>query len=138
MFSKRCTYADSSLILYFVSAKDQQLDKLTVWSKYSQKSVKAACFLMSYEAFRSLVFYGSQGNKKVKNLAKESRVQSVVQRSLLEATDLIVCDEGHIIKKLSSVTSQAVAQLKTCRRIVLTGTPMQNNLMECQCFSMFK
>lgn len=87
---------------------------------------------MTYESFRSLVFYGEQKSKNVKNPGKVSRVRDTVQRCLLEATDLVVCDEGHNIKNLVSSTSQAVAKLRTLRRIVLTGTPMQNNLMECK------
>lgn len=87
---------------------------------------------MSYESFRSLVFYGNKKKSQTANMAKEARVRDVVQRSLLNATDLIVCDEGHMIKNLRSITSQAVVKLQTSRRIVLTGTPMQNNLLECK------
>lgn len=127
-------FIDRYFVSSFIRAKDQQLDKLKIWSKYCQNNENAACFLMSYESFRSLVFYGQQGKKKnstSKNPAKESNVRDVVQQSLLDATDLIVCDEGHMIKSLDSITNQAVSKIKTRRRIVLTGTPMQNNLMEC-------
>lgn len=119
-------------ILFCSSGKDKQLDKLNVWSGYNQKNDNAACFIMSYESFRSLVFYGSKKKSPNVNLSKDTRVRDVVQRTLLNATDLVVCDEGHTIKNLRSITSKAVVQLKTSRRIVLTGTPMQNNLLECK------
>lgn len=45
--------------------------------------------------------------------------------------DLIVCDEGHLIKNSKAIRSQAINRVKTRRRIILTGTPLQNNLKEC-------
>ena len=45
--------------------------------------------------------------------------------------DIVVCDEGHMLKNPKSALSQALNKLRTLRRIVLTGTPLQNNLMEC-------
>lgn len=46
--------------------------------------------------------------------------------------DLVVCDEGHVIKNSKSAISMAVSQIATPRRIILTGTPIQNNLKECK------
>lgn len=48
--------------------------------------------------------------------------------------DLIVCDEGHLIKNEKAIRSQALNRVKTRRRIMLTGTPIQNNLKECMEF----
>jgi SNF2 family DNA or RNA helicase len=42
--------------------------------------------------------------------------------------DLIICDEGHRLKNDQIKTTNAVKSLQTTRRIVLTGTPIQNNL----------
>lgn len=117
---------------YFIySQNSKQINKLNSFSRHTVKHTNAACFIMGYETFRYLVFYGGEKKKKPLN-TNEKRIREIVKRELLDATDLIVCDEGHMIKSLKSQTNRAVSQIRTKRRIVLTGTPMQNNLMECK------
>ncbi|GAA5933819.1 uncharacterized protein JCM15063_000477 [Sporobolomyces koalae] len=43
---------------------------------------------------------------------------------------LIICDEGHRLKSAGTKTAQAVASLSCQRRVILSGTPIQNNLGE--------
>lgn len=44
--------------------------------------------------------------------------------------DLIVADEGHRLKTAQSKSAQAIQALSTPRRIILSGTPIQNDLGE--------
>ncbi|KAK9822627.1 hypothetical protein WJX81_000343 [Elliptochloris bilobata] len=45
--------------------------------------------------------------------------------------DLLVCDEGHRLKSAGgNKTIEALVALRATRRILLTGTPLQNNLEE--------
>lgn len=112
---------------------------------------KAGCLLLGYEAFRMLVF-NPLHKKKIVSQAQSDRIKQKIRDTLLEpgkmngillettyltlrftsGADLVICDEGHIIKNRKSATSLAVSEISTPRRIILTGTPIQNNLKECE------
>ena len=47
-----------------------------------------------------------------------------------DCCDLLVCDEAHRLKNSDNQTSRALDSLPVKRRVLLTGTPMQNNLEE--------
>ncbi|XP_073535772.1 DNA repair and recombination protein RAD54B [Phyllobates terribilis] len=44
--------------------------------------------------------------------------------------DLLICDEGHRLKNSSIKTTSALSSLSCRRRIILSGTPVQNDLQE--------
>ncbi|XP_039006863.1 protein CHROMATIN REMODELING 25-like [Hibiscus syriacus] len=47
-----------------------------------------------------------------------------------EACNLLICDEAHRLKNDQTITNRALAALACKRRILLSGTPMQNDLEE--------
>lgn len=51
--------------------------------------------------------------------------------------EVLILDEGHRIKNSKSVGFQTLMSLKTSKKLVLTGTPLQNNLEELWCLLHF-
>ncbi|KAL3252394.1 hypothetical protein MRX96_017707 [Rhipicephalus microplus] len=43
---------------------------------------------------------------------------------------LVICDEGHRLKNCENQTYHALNGLQTRRRVLLSGTPIQNDLLE--------
>lgn len=111
---------------------------------------KGGVLLMGYEMYRLLSSRkGHMADVKVKKPKKPSASPVVIDvdeedknKELLVGVhealinpgpDLIVCDEGHRIKNSQAGISQSLKNIKTRRRVVLTGYPLQNNLMEYWC-----
>jgi SNF2 family DNA or RNA helicase len=44
--------------------------------------------------------------------------------------DLLVCDEGHRLKNLNAKYTRALNSLKITRKIILSGTPIQNSIVD--------
>jgi len=92
-------------------------DKLECWFK------EGGVLLIGYDMFRNLT---NDANKKVK-----PKMRATFTKCLLDpGADLIICDEGHLLKNEKSAINKAVNRIKTKKRIVLSGTPLQNNLKE--------
>lgn len=67
------------------------------------------------------------GYEKFCNLMKDN-----VKPFRFEGCDILICDEGHKLKNPDSIRNQVVNRITTQHRIILSGTPLQNNLTECR------
>ncbi|XP_075981461.1 uncharacterized protein LOC142980064 isoform X2 [Anticarsia gemmatalis] len=89
-------------------------------------------FIIGYELFRSL----STLDAELDDI--RPTIVNKIRTALLDpGPDIVVCDEGHLLKNDCSVLAVAMSRVVTKRRIVLTGTPMQNNLREYYCMVNF-
>uniref|UniRef100_A0A8C9L1R9 RAD54 like 2 n=1 Tax=Pavo cristatus TaxID=9049 RepID=A0A8C9L1R9_PAVCR len=104
--------------------------------------------LMGYEMYRLLSLkksFATGRKKKTKkqtgpviiDLDEEDRQQELlkgIEKALSRpGPDVVICDEGHRIKNCHASTSQALKNIRSRRRVVLTGYPLQNNLIEYWC-----
>ncbi|XP_047462264.1 transcriptional regulator ATRX-like isoform X2 [Mugil cephalus] len=101
----------------------ERLRALQRWQKFG------GVMLMGYEMYRIL----SQCHKIKDEVSKEEFKRALVD----PGPDFVVCDEGHILRNEASNVSKALNGIKTQRRVVLTGTPLQNNLVEYHCMVNF-
>ncbi|KAF8401988.1 hypothetical protein HHK36_012939 [Tetracentron sinense] len=99
-------------------SRERRVELLAKWR------TKGGVFLIGYSAFRNL----SLGKH-----VKDRHVAREICYALQDGPDILVCDEAHMIKNTRADTTQALKQVKCQRRIALTGSPLQNNLMEYYC-----
>ncbi|XP_060649165.1 transcriptional regulator ATRX homolog [Drosophila nasuta] len=105
-------------------------DKPTRIFKLHEWFEEGGVCILGYDMYRILA------NEKAKGLRKKQREQ--LQQALVDpGPDLVVCDEGHLLKNEKTSISKAVTRMRSKRRIVLTGTPLQNNLKEYYCMIQF-
>ena len=93
-------------------------------------------------AFRVLTYYGSIKERKAKragwsrpdafNVCITSYQLAVADAAVFKRKRwyAVVLDEGHYIRNFKSKRWQTLLTLPSARRLLLTGTPLQNNLLE--------
>ncbi|KAK5832428.1 SNF2 domain-containing protein CLASSY 3-like [Gossypium arboreum] len=79
---------------------------------------------ISYKLFVQLAVVDNEEKHKCTTLNKD------VSKILLELPGLFVLDEGHTPRNDDTLIWKALSRIKTERRIILSGTPFQNNFDE--------
>ncbi|XP_034461776.1 transcriptional regulator ATRX-like [Hippoglossus hippoglossus] len=106
-----------------VKSTPERLLALQAWQR------EGGVMIMGYELYRILSSAKNMNNEECKTQLKKILVDP--------GPDFVICDEGHILRNESSGISKALNGIRTRRRVVLTGTPMQNNLVEYHCMVNF-
>ena len=103
------------------SRSSERLHEITAW--YNDGGV----LIISYDLFRHYVH-----NKRTKsrNPPLDEEQHTRVKRELLEGPNIIVADEAHKMKNISSAITSAANRFRSKSRIALTGSPLANNLEE--------
>ncbi|CAG8972861.1 hypothetical protein HYALB_00001280 [Hymenoscyphus albidus] len=89
------------------ASKEELTQQLRQWAIATGRSVTRPVIIVSYETLRLNV--GELKNTKI---------------------GLMLCDEGHRLKNGESQTFTALNDLNVTRRVILSGTPIQNDLSE--------
>ena len=95
-----------------------RLNKLYMWKR------NRGILLIGYEMYRNLVV--------AKRIKRKADREKLAEYLLDPGPDIVVCDEGHVMRNSKSNLSLVLNRIRTRTRIVLTGTPLQNNLLECK------
>ncbi|KAI0928410.1 DNA repair protein rhp54 [Taiwanofungus camphoratus] len=99
--------AISALAIDGKGGKAEMLEKVARWVAAGGRNVSQPVMIVSYETLRTLSAH------------------------LANCTiGLLLCDEGHRLKNSESLTFQALNALNVRRRVILSGTPIQNDLSE--------
>ncbi|XP_078048145.1 uncharacterized protein LOC144475771 [Augochlora pura] len=117
---------DNNVIVYELTKlkkNAQRRSQLKSWHR------TGGVLLISYGMFRN---FSCATNKR-----PEPKIKKVLSYLIDPGPDLIVCDEGHLLKNEDTALSRSMTRIKTLRRIALTGTPLQNNLIEYHCMVQF-
>ncbi|KAL5407667.1 DNA repair protein rhp54, variant 2 [Paraphaeosphaeria minitans] len=89
------------------ASKEELIQQIKQWSIASGRSVVRPVLIVSYETLR---------------INAEELAQTPI--------GLLLCDEGHRLKNGESQTFTALTGLNVQRRVILSGTPIQNDLSE--------
>ncbi|XP_053400537.1 transcriptional regulator ATRX-like [Mercenaria mercenaria] len=114
---------DFEIEVYEMSKVKQNFERAQMLKEWHEGG--AGVMILGYDMYRNLVNGSHCKNKKQKKIFYETLAQP--------GPDIVVCDEGHILKNDATSLSKSMMKIETRKRIVLTGTPLQNNLGEYHC-----
>ncbi|OZC06757.1 hypothetical protein X798_06243 [Onchocerca flexuosa] len=130
-------------IMELDSLKDYNSRRLALqnWFENDEPSV----MIIGYDMFRILTQGDNdKGKKRIDGMKKTAKNKKLTKmqpdfRKFLQnpGPDLIICDEAHKLKNDDSALAKTMLKIRTKRRLCLTGTPLQNNLMEYHCMVNF-
>ncbi|KAK7922666.1 hypothetical protein WMY93_009568 [Mugilogobius chulae] len=106
-----------------VKSFHERLSALKMWQK------NGGVLIIGYELYRNL--------SQMRKITNEQWKKDITSALVDPGPDFVICDEGHILRNDGSNISKAMNAIKTKRRVVLTGTPLQNNLVEYHCMVSF-
>ncbi|WPH04869.1 Hypothetical protein R9X50_00776600 [Acrodontium crateriforme] len=89
------------------ASKEELIQQMRQWSIASGRSVTRPVLIVSYETLR--LYVNELSNTPI---------------------GLMLCDEGHRLKNGESQTFEALTSLNVKKRVILSGTPIQNDLSE--------
>lgn len=115
------------VFVYEINKLKQNADRA---SRLMEWHEEGGVMILSYDMFRNL---SNETGARLRKKVKESLQTALVN----PGPDLVICDEGHLLKNEKTSISKAMMRTETRRRIVLTGTPLQNNLKEYWCMVNF-
>uniref|UniRef100_H2Y5N7 Transcriptional regulator ATRX n=1 Tax=Ciona savignyi TaxID=51511 RepID=H2Y5N7_CIOSA len=129
--------SDQPIAIYNLSETKSFHERATMLKMNKHKSLNPVCkwhkkggvMMTGYKMFLLMSSSKKGKYKRYNHLFAEHMLQP--------GPDIVVCDEGHIIKNEATSLCTVMSSIKTRRRVVLTGTPLQNNLMEYYCMVNF-
>ncbi|GER29551.1 chromatin remodeling 31 [Striga asiatica] len=99
-----------------------RLVKLRLWMSVG------GILVVSYGLFEKLA--GEHYEKQQQRSSSNKNYNEEVRKILLELPGLLVMDEGHTARSEQSLMWNTLRKVKTKRRVMLSGTPFQNNFTE--------
>lgn len=100
----------------------ERAQKINEW--YKEDGV----IILGYESFRNLI-----NTDDIDDENSSIEIKMLKESLINPGPDLVVCDEGHLLKNEKTSLSDVLSNIRTLRRIALTDTPLQNNLKEYFC-----